>query len=160
MPNRQRDPQREVRWRRSLAEQAGSGLSIRKFCRHQKLTEASFYFWRRTIAERDRQRKSGPGSQLDDEPTPVQFSPVHVMDEASSEDAHSQRLGRTPQLTNDPTALRAKQSPADEFTAAAICIELFGGRVLKLRESTTSGSRSCCSSRPASGSRSIFRQKR
>lgn len=55
MANRRRDRRREVRWRQILARQAASGLSVREFCRRQKLTEASFYFWRRTIAARDRE---------------------------------------------------------------------------------------------------------
>ena len=36
-----------------ISRYAASGLSIRGFCRREKLSEASFYGWRRTISERD-----------------------------------------------------------------------------------------------------------
>jgi hypothetical protein len=36
-----------------LERQAKRGLTIRAFCRSEKLQESAFYFWRRTIAERD-----------------------------------------------------------------------------------------------------------
>jgi hypothetical protein len=29
-----------------------SGLSVRAFCRREKLTESAFYFWRRTLRQR------------------------------------------------------------------------------------------------------------
>jgi hypothetical protein len=50
-----RDRVKERFWRDALARQATSGLSVRSFCRHQRLSEASFYAWRRTIARRDGQ---------------------------------------------------------------------------------------------------------
>lgn len=53
MANRNRDAGREQAWRRLLAKHGQSGLSVRAFCRREKLTEPSFYAWRRTIAERD-----------------------------------------------------------------------------------------------------------
>ncbi len=80
MANKQRDPRREARWRRILAKQAASGLSVREFCRCQKLTEASFYFWRRTIAERDGE----PVRKVTQRPTVPTFLPVRVSDEAPS----------------------------------------------------------------------------
>ncbi|HEX4000847.1 MAG TPA: hypothetical protein VHX65_20030 [Pirellulales bacterium] len=49
----QRDPGRERFWREALAQFGGSGLSVREFCRREKLGEPLFYAWRRTIAERD-----------------------------------------------------------------------------------------------------------
>jgi transposase-like protein len=30
-----------------------SGLSVRAFCRREKLQESAFYFWRRTLVDRD-----------------------------------------------------------------------------------------------------------
>jgi hypothetical protein len=80
MANKQRDPRRETRWRKILANQAVSGLSVREFCRRQKLTEASFYFWRRTIAERDGE----PVYPVTARPTLPTFLPVRVSNEAPS----------------------------------------------------------------------------
>lgn len=46
--------EREQLWRRRIEEQRASGLTIRAFCLRHKLREPSFYFWRRTLADRDR----------------------------------------------------------------------------------------------------------
>jgi len=49
----QRDGAKERFWRRAVRQQAASGLGVRAFCRERSLSEASFYAWRRTLAERD-----------------------------------------------------------------------------------------------------------
>jgi len=46
--------EREHLWRRRVVEQRTSGLTVRAFCQRHELREPSFYFWRRTLAERDR----------------------------------------------------------------------------------------------------------
>ena len=46
-----RNPKRENFWRRLIGGQAGSGLSIRAWCRKHAVQEASFYWWRRRLAE-------------------------------------------------------------------------------------------------------------
>ncbi len=48
-----RDRNKAAFWRRVLRRQAGSGLSIRAWCRQQDLREPSFYWWRRKLARRD-----------------------------------------------------------------------------------------------------------
>lgn len=55
----QRDPKREEHWRRVLARFRKCGLSVRAFCRREKVTEPSFYAWRRTIRERDAAKQTG-----------------------------------------------------------------------------------------------------
>jgi hypothetical protein len=52
MANGIRDPKREAFWRRTLTAFGNSGLSVRAFCRREKLAETAFYFWRRTIRQR------------------------------------------------------------------------------------------------------------
>ena len=52
-----RDPQREAFWREALKRHAASGMSVRAFCRRERLTESTFFAWRRTIAERDAEAK-------------------------------------------------------------------------------------------------------
>jgi hypothetical protein len=52
MAHRIRDPGREAFWRRTLTAFGNSGLSVRAFCRREKLAETAFYFWRRTIQQR------------------------------------------------------------------------------------------------------------
>ena len=62
MAKRRYDRELETRWRRVLGRQAVSKLSVREFCRLEKLSEPSFYAWRRTIAERDGDAKPKPRS--------------------------------------------------------------------------------------------------
>lgn len=40
---------REDYWRARIAEQEQSGMSVGQFCREQKITEASFYGWRKRL---------------------------------------------------------------------------------------------------------------
>jgi transposase-like protein len=75
MPRRT-STEREQFWRRHIDQQPASQLSIRGYCHRHGLHEQSFYAWRRTIAERDRQGK--PAS-----PQPIAapaFLPVAVVD--------------------------------------------------------------------------------
>ena len=39
-------------WRERIAEQQRSGLSVKRFCKDQGLTEYSFYAWRKRLQER------------------------------------------------------------------------------------------------------------
>ena len=48
------DPQREQFWRNTVAQWRQSGQSVRSFCFERRLSEASFYAWRRELAKRDR----------------------------------------------------------------------------------------------------------
>ena len=51
-----RDPAKELFWRRLLNLWQRGDQSIRAFCADHDVGEQSFFAWRRTIAERDRQR--------------------------------------------------------------------------------------------------------
>lgn len=62
-----RSQRREDHWRRIVRRQPASGLSIRAWCDHQGVKEASFYAWRRTLAQRDVNREAAvkePPAQL------------------------------------------------------------------------------------------------
>jgi transposase-like protein len=48
-----RDSSKEDFWRRLIRGQAGSGLSVRAWCRRRGVHEAAFYWWRRELARRD-----------------------------------------------------------------------------------------------------------
>lgn len=76
MANHQRDADKERHWRGVLDRQATSELSVRSFCRRERLSEASFYAWRRPIGKRD--RSSIPASA---------FLPVAVSDEVPTDRA-------------------------------------------------------------------------
>jgi transposase-like protein len=51
-----RDLGKERFWRRMLRLWRRSGRSVRAFCGEHDISEPSFFAWRRTLAERDRQR--------------------------------------------------------------------------------------------------------
>src|SRR4051812_26010949 len=50
-----RAPAKERSWRRTMVEQARSGLSIAAFCRREGLKPWTFRWWRQELARRDRQ---------------------------------------------------------------------------------------------------------
>ncbi|MFN0136819.1 MAG: IS66 family insertion sequence element accessory protein TnpA [Phycisphaerae bacterium] len=51
-----RDSNKESFWRNTIDGHARSGLSVREWCRRNTFTEASFYSWRRELAQRDTPR--------------------------------------------------------------------------------------------------------
>jgi transposase-like protein len=73
MANTKRDAGREAFWRRTLTAFGKSGLSVREFCRREKLHESAFYFWRRTI----QQRGSKPRTSLPPAFVPLVLQEVH-----------------------------------------------------------------------------------
>ncbi len=53
----QRDPKRERFWRNVLRRHQRSGLTVRAFCAKERLAETAFHAWRRTVRERDAERR-------------------------------------------------------------------------------------------------------
>jgi hypothetical protein len=98
-----RDPKREAFWREVLKRFSASGLSVRAFCQRERLTESAFYAWRRTIAQRDgdRRQRGRPQRWTPGRPN---FLPLRVTHHAAPD--------------------------------SSITLELAGGRVLRLPEST------------------------
>jgi hypothetical protein len=58
MANHLRSWAKERAWRQRLAAWQKSRLTGRDFCRQHSLSEASFYAWRRVLAQRDREAAS------------------------------------------------------------------------------------------------------
>ncbi len=54
--NGTRSAAKELVWRERVRSQTESGLSVRAFCRREGVSEPSFYFWRRELGKRERQR--------------------------------------------------------------------------------------------------------
>jgi transposase-like protein len=73
------DGDKERFWRRVVRQWRRSEGTIRDFCDEHGLAEQSFYFWRRTIAERDREASRRPGRKRGSRAagSPV-FVPVHL----------------------------------------------------------------------------------
>jgi transposase-like protein len=82
---RRRNSKREQFWREMVAAWQKSGQSIRGFCLARGLSEASFFGWRRTLAERDGPRSSGrlPETEAAQRATvPPTLVPVRVVPSA------------------------------------------------------------------------------
>jgi transposase len=50
---RPRDSLKEQFWRRTIAEQSRSGLSIKAYCQREGIEPQSFHRWRQVLARRD-----------------------------------------------------------------------------------------------------------
>ena len=64
--SRARDLAKEAAWRRRVARHAGSGQSVRAWCRRHRVKEAAFHWWRRELARRDAEAQT------------ASFVPVHL----------------------------------------------------------------------------------
>jgi len=93
-----RDEKKELFWQRMLGQQAGSGQSIRTWCRQQGLSEARFYWWRRKLGGREflgdrsrrantpdlrRKRPDTKPARLAGKSSRTEFVPVHVTRDAT-----------------------------------------------------------------------------
>ena len=100
-----RDHGKEQFWRRLLRLWQGSGRTIRAFCAQQRVSEASFFAWRRTIAQRD-QRQAAQAQAA------ATFVPLRVIATSTAAPARSfevvlnaDRVVRVP-AGFDPASLR------------------------------------------------------
>ena len=76
----QHDPQlsdKEQFWRDMLLLWQSSGQTIRAFCHAQRLSEPSFYAWRRIIAQRERQQPAFVPVRVT--PTPTTSIPLELV---------------------------------------------------------------------------------
>jgi|SRR6185437_2291349 len=105
----QRDLKREAFWRDAVARQRQSGLNVWRWCARERLPQTAFYFWRRTLAQRDRQAAV--------EGTPVrQPSPQEIRQRSS-------QTGFVPVVL---------VGPQRHESSGRIAIRLVGGRVMRL----------------------------
>ena len=111
MATRKRDAAKASRWRRRIQAQADSGMSVAAWCRQQRVTETSFYWWRRELARRDteasartgaRRRRTSARSKADPPPD-ASFVPVQVIGEDRSASA-----GRIEIVLSDGTRVRLR----------------------------------------------------
>jgi transposase len=71
--NHQRRSSKERFWRTMVRRYQSSGLSVQAFCQEHGLSQPSFYWWRRTLRERDA--------------AAVPFLPVQIVPDACRETA-------------------------------------------------------------------------
>jgi hypothetical protein len=85
---KRRDPVKEQFWRRTIADQARSGLSVRAFCEREDLEPWNFHWWRQALARRDREvppaRTVRRPNSMAELPVPATFLPVRVVQDAAS----------------------------------------------------------------------------
>lgn len=100
--------EKELHWREMVRRQTKSGLSIRRFCATEGISEPSFYAWRKRLRERNsvtQPRKAG--RRKDGRGQGRLFVPLQLVDAAATlEIVHP--LGYRIQVTGDvnPVALR------------------------------------------------------
>jgi|SRR5689334_3398745 len=51
--NEEKASSKNEQWRERIAEQEGSGLSVKQFCKERGLTECSFYAWRKRLRKKE-----------------------------------------------------------------------------------------------------------
>jgi hypothetical protein len=73
---------REMRWREIVNRQARSGLSIREFCANEKVSEPSFYAWRKKFREQENEVTRGrkPRRSPDEPDNRGLFVPLQLVD--------------------------------------------------------------------------------
>jgi transposase len=83
---KRRDPVKEQFWRRTIADQARSGLSVRAFCKREGLEPWNFHWWRLALARRDREvppaRTVRRPNLMAELTVPSAFLPVRVVQDA------------------------------------------------------------------------------
>jgi transposase-like protein len=101
----------ELRWREILDRQGNSGLSVRRFCASEGISEPSFYAWRKKF-----RRRVKDGERRTDEPDQSRlFVPLTLLDaSATLEIIHPG--GCRIQVTGEvnPAALRTAIEVLDE----------------------------------------------
>jgi transposase len=76
-----RDQQKERWWRRVVAGQPGSGMSVRSYCFRQGVKESAFYWWRATLARRKAPRPKAafvPVSVVAEEPRRAEDGRIEI----------------------------------------------------------------------------------
>jgi hypothetical protein len=90
-----RDLEKESLWRRRLEAHAGSGQSVRGWCRAHGVTETAFYWWRRELARRDSPQRPPAGRDTGRKSSPGRvtkkrssFVPIRVVEDSAGGPDH------------------------------------------------------------------------
>ena len=109
---------KETYWRKQLSRQASSGLSIAGWCRRHNFSNSLFYFWKKTIAERDGCLSESTPHGAMNSVERVPFARVRLIQPAE---------------TVDPAARMATGREAVERTGGLIEILLSDGLAVRVR---------------------------
>jgi transposase-like protein len=124
----EREIERQSRWQEIVRGQEQSGQSVRAYCRRAGIEESAFYWWRRELTRRGRQRNEAPRpargtnhgkparpavQRPSDAVAEIGFLPVQVAEERGAEGGRSieivldgGRLLRIPPGFDRPSLLR------------------------------------------------------
>lgn len=117
-----RDDKREAFWREALARQRQSGRNVRQWCAGERLPETAFYFWRRTIAQRD---QDAAGANV-----PVRQCSPRAVRQCSPQAVR--RRSPEPMFVPVTVALPGCPELVERGREHPIVIRLRGGRVMRL----------------------------
>ena len=83
---RKKNTEKELHWRKLVDRQEGSGLSIRQFCEKERISQPSFYAWRKRLVESqtNARRTRKPGRRGDKLGNGREFIPLELGDSASA----------------------------------------------------------------------------
>jgi hypothetical protein len=70
------DPRKQQYWLEHIRRCQSSRLSVRDYCDHFGLSQASFYAWKRVLRQRGLLADTGPGSPRAQAPPTPRFVPV------------------------------------------------------------------------------------
>lgn len=85
---KRRDVSKELFWRRIIRQQQQSGLPVSRFCTTHDLKACTFHWWRRELAQRDKQSQQETASRPTRRPRSAEFPafiPVAVTTDDSPE---------------------------------------------------------------------------
>lgn len=95
--------QREEHWRRVVARQQQSGLTMAAFCAHEQIKPSALSWWARQLRKREATRRKAEPQKLRRKPRRSAFVPVRVIEaaptpsapavEVVTRDGHVIRLG-------------------------------------------------------------------
>jgi len=153
----ERETDKELYWRRQLADWEASGKTIRSFARSRGLPESAFYAWRREISIRD--RESTVASAVVLPATPAKPCSTRVADargrliplklrEASTDGARNGPFVPVTLIDDSPDITQPAEAPAVSSTSVSnsenvpegtIDINLPGRSVLRVTNETDMG---------------------
>ncbi len=119
MANHRRSIEKEAYWRSQFERQSASGLSIRRWCRENGVSEPTFYVWRRKLQNRDQERG------LTDRDRHAPLSEAVVTPDFVAVDVVTSNV-----VTRDVVTFDGESSDRE----AKLEIDVAGGIVIRLRE--------------------------
>lgn len=114
-----RDSNKKSFWRNTTNGHARSGLAVRDWCRRSAVTESSFFWWRRELAQRELAQRDSP-----------RIAPIFVPLRSIHDTPGSANTPTTP-VKSSSNATRAP-AESDERAAGRIEILLPGPRRVRL----------------------------